>query len=63
MSTEKARSTFYDAYADFLDCAIVCVYYAQFEYRYDKNKASRIIKHGKFDGECDLHIIFILFYV
>lgn len=50
MSPEVARSTFEAANGLDTDCAVVCVYYAQFEYRHDKNLASKILVGGKFDG-------------
>lgn len=50
-SIEAARQTFLDANNLDIDCAIVCVYHAQFEARQNKkNEATSIIRNGKMDG-------------
>ena len=50
-SIEAARQTFLDANNLDRDCAIVCVYLAQFEVRQNKkNEATSILRNGKMDG-------------
>ena len=50
IAPESARKTFINANSLDIDCAVVCVYYAQFEYRHNKDNARTIIVKGKCDG-------------
>lgn len=51
LSLNQARETYLDARALDLDCAIVCVFYAQFEYlNQNKEKARQIIQAAKKNG-------------
>ena len=53
-----ARQTFEDAYNLDTDCAIVCVFYAQFEIRQNrKNEATSILRSGKMDGRVPKFLI------
>ncbi|XP_066929174.1 uncharacterized protein [Clytia hemisphaerica] len=50
-SIDFARKTFKDANNLDIDCAVVCVFYAQFEVRQNrKSEATSIIRNGKMDG-------------
>ena len=53
-----ARQTFEDANNLDADCAIVCVFYAQFEIRQNrKNEATNILRCGKTDGRAPKFLI------
>ncbi|XP_012557378.1 uncharacterized protein LOC100204319 [Hydra vulgaris] len=50
IAPEIARKTFLNVNSLDDECAVVCVYYAQFEYRHNKDNARNIIVKGKCDG-------------
>ncbi|XP_057317492.1 dual specificity protein kinase TTK-like [Hydractinia symbiolongicarpus] len=57
-SPDLARTTFLNANSLDSDCAVVCVYHAQFEYKQQKrNAAIQILKCGKCDGRSPKVII------